>query len=136
MVASLPVLAPEAEPHLLVCANGKRDACCAIVGRPVAAAAAEVHPGRVWETTHLGGTASPRPPSRCPRAGPSAGSRPRAPAPTLDAVGAGVVDLEARPGPSVWPGPGQVAELAVRRRLDARGVDDVTAVARADDGWR
>ena len=81
VVASLPVLAPEAEPHLLVCANGKRDACCAIVGRPVAAAAAESHPGRVWETTHLGGHRFAPPRSRCPRGGPSDGSPRRMPAP-------------------------------------------------------
>ena len=135
VVASLPTLAPEPEPHLLVCANGKRDACCAIVGRPVAAAAAELRPGQVWETTHLGGH----------RFAPTAVALPSgwtfgrltaaSAAPTLDAIGAGVVDLEAARGRSVWPGPGQVAELAVRRQLDARGVDDVTAVARADDGW-
>lgn len=135
VVASLPTLAPEAEPHLLVCANGKRDACCAIVGRPVAAAAVEVRPGRVWETTHLGGH----------RFAPTAVALPsgwtfgrltaESAAPTLDAIGTGVVDLEAARGRSVWPGPGQVAELAVRRQLGARGVDDVTAVVRADDGW-
>lgn len=135
VVASLPALAPEHDPHLLVCANGKRDACCAIVGRPVAAAAAEARPGQVWETTHLGGH----------RFAPTAVALPsgwtfgrltsETAASTLDEVGAGVVDLGAARGRSVWPGPGQVAELAVRRQLDARGIDDVTTVVRADDGW-
>jgi (2Fe-2S) ferredoxin len=42
-------------PVLLVCTNGRHDACCAVRGRPVAAALAEAYPGRVWETTHTGG---------------------------------------------------------------------------------
>lgn len=42
-------------PLLLVCANGKRDRCCAERGRPVAAALAERWAEETWETTHLGG---------------------------------------------------------------------------------
>jgi hypothetical protein len=49
-----PELAP-AEPVLLVCTNAKRDVCCAVRGRPVAAGAAERQPGRVWECSHTGG---------------------------------------------------------------------------------
>lgn len=39
----------------LVCTNGRRDRCCAEVGRPVAAALAARWPEETWETTHLGG---------------------------------------------------------------------------------
>lgn len=39
----------------LVCTNGRRDRCCAEVGRPVAAALAARWPVETWETTHLGG---------------------------------------------------------------------------------
>jgi hypothetical protein len=42
-------------PTFLVCAHGKRDPCCALRGRNVAAALAAERPGRVWECTHLGG---------------------------------------------------------------------------------
>jgi hypothetical protein len=42
-------------PVLLVCTNGRRDACCAVRGRPLAHAAAAVHPEQVWEVTHTGG---------------------------------------------------------------------------------
>lgn len=42
-------------PTLLVCTNGRRDVCCALRGRPVAAAAAEAWPGGVWEVSHTGG---------------------------------------------------------------------------------
>jgi len=38
-----------------VCTHGAKDMCCATLGRPVARALAEVAPGQVWETTHLGG---------------------------------------------------------------------------------
>ena len=44
-----------AEPMLLVCTQGTRDACCALRGRPVTAALAKVFPDEVWECTHLGG---------------------------------------------------------------------------------
>lgn len=42
-------------PLLLACTHGKVDACCARLGRPIAAAIAEVYPGLTWETTHVGG---------------------------------------------------------------------------------
>ncbi|MFP4227337.1 MAG: sucrase ferredoxin [Salinivenus sp.] len=48
---------PEAnsEPLVLTCVNGRRDACCAKWGRPVAQAAAEAAPEDAWQTSHLGG---------------------------------------------------------------------------------
>lgn len=44
-----------AEGVLLVCAHGKHDTCCALRGRPVAAALAEEWPQETWECSHLGG---------------------------------------------------------------------------------
>lgn len=43
------------EPMLLVCTNGKRDACCALVGRAIANGVNQRHAHRVWECSHLGG---------------------------------------------------------------------------------
>ncbi|MFZ0141628.1 MAG: sucrase ferredoxin [Aeromicrobium sp.] len=43
------------EPVLLVCTHGRHDTCCAVRGRPVAAALAERHGDRVWECSHVGG---------------------------------------------------------------------------------
>lgn len=40
---------------LLVCTHGRHDQCCAVRGRPVAAALAEEWPAQTWECTHLGG---------------------------------------------------------------------------------
>ncbi len=45
----------EGEPVVLVCCHSKHDVCCALRGRPVAAAMAPLWPGRVWECSHLGG---------------------------------------------------------------------------------
>ncbi|MDT0330226.1 sucrase ferredoxin [Nocardiopsis lambiniae] len=38
----------------LVCTHAKKDPCCAVLGRPVAAALADTE-AEVWETTHVGG---------------------------------------------------------------------------------
>jgi hypothetical protein len=46
---------PDDDPLYLVCAHSKHDTCCALRGRPVAAAIGALRPGRVWETSHLGG---------------------------------------------------------------------------------
>lgn len=51
---------PEALPAaraqtLLVCTHGRHDTCCAIWGRPVAAALAQRWPQQTWECSHLGG---------------------------------------------------------------------------------
>nr|WP_212755714.1 sucrase ferredoxin [Flexivirga aerilata] len=42
-------------PVFLVCTHGVHDACCAIRGRPVAAALTEVWPENTWECSHVGG---------------------------------------------------------------------------------
>lgn len=47
--------AGEGEPVALVCCHSKHDVCCALRGRPVAAALEPLWPGRVWECSHLGG---------------------------------------------------------------------------------
>ncbi|RYB94400.1 sucrase ferredoxin [Nocardioides oleivorans] len=46
---------PAGEPLWLVCTNGKRDRCCAEIGRPIAGLLASEWPEGTWETTHLGG---------------------------------------------------------------------------------
>lgn len=43
------------EPLILVCAHGKRDQCCALLGRPIAAGLSDLYPDRVWECSHTGG---------------------------------------------------------------------------------
>jgi hypothetical protein len=43
------------EPVYLVCTHGRRNVCCARFGGPLAQALVARQPGRVWETTHVGG---------------------------------------------------------------------------------
>ncbi|KAA9156226.1 sucrase ferredoxin [Amycolatopsis acidicola] len=40
---------------VLVCTHGRRDVCCARLGRPLAERLDERLPGLVWEATHVGG---------------------------------------------------------------------------------
>lgn len=49
------VTSGEGDPVALVCSHSRHDVCCALRGRPVAAALEPVWPGRVWECSHLGG---------------------------------------------------------------------------------
>ena len=46
---------PVAGPLHLVCTHSRHDACCALRGRPVAAALHVLRPERVWECSHVGG---------------------------------------------------------------------------------
>ncbi|MFN8099458.1 MAG: sucrase ferredoxin [Dermatophilaceae bacterium] len=41
--------------RLLVCTHGRHDQCCAVRGRPVAAAVSATFPQETWECSHLGG---------------------------------------------------------------------------------
>jgi hypothetical protein len=49
------VAAPSYDSVYLVCTHGRHDACCAMRGRPVAAALAAVRPEQTWECSHVGG---------------------------------------------------------------------------------
>jgi len=120
---------------LLVCTNGRRDVCCALRGRPLAAALATTGGEAVWESTHLGGH----------RFAPTAVLLPTGYAyGHLDAAAgarllerASVVTQNCR-GRSTWPPAGQVAELAVRDRTGERDPDalTVTAVDQVDGRWQ
>lgn len=51
----LRAMAPHDGPLWLVCTNGKRDRCCAELGRPIAGLLSQEWAEGTWETTHLGG---------------------------------------------------------------------------------
>ncbi|MDK1475948.1 sucrase ferredoxin [Streptomyces sp. 549] len=102
------------DPLALVCTNGKRDRCCAVLGRPLAAELAASGDADVWEVTHIGGH----------RFSPTLVVLPhgyaygRADAPlvkeVLTALRDGHVVTGHCRGRSCWERPGQAAELAVR----------------------
>jgi Sucrase/ferredoxin-like len=124
------------DPILLVCTNGRRDACCALRGRALTVALADEHAERVWECTHLGGHRLSANLVCLPhgivygRVAPADGPRLAA------AYLAGAVDPEHLRGRSPWPAPAQVAEVAVRRRLGWHGLDDLRLVSATVDGER
>jgi hypothetical protein len=121
------------DPMLLVCTNGRRDACCALRGRALTLALADDHAERVWECTHLGGHRLSANLVCLPhgivygRVSPEDGSR------LASEYLAGRLVPEHLRGRSAWPAPAQVAEVEVRRRLGARGLDDVRLLTAAMD---
>jgi (2Fe-2S) ferredoxin len=55
LAAPSPGPASEPRPILLACTHGLHDVCCALRGRPVAAALAQEWPAETWECSHVGG---------------------------------------------------------------------------------
>lgn len=102
-------------PVLLVCTNGRRDVCCALLGRPVAAALATRHGEAVWECNHIGGHRF-SPTAIVLPSGYSYGRLDVESADRLLTAGAEVNLAHCR-GRSSWSTAGQIAELAVRARI-------------------
>lgn len=137
-------------PPLLVCTNARRDECCALAGRALAAWLAQdagTDTEAVWESDHLGGH----------RFAPTAVVLPtgylygRLDGPAarelLRASAAGRVVLPGCRGRSTWSRAGQAAELAVRellqefapdavRVLDERSLDPVPGGGPSPDTHR
>ena len=122
-----------AEPHTgdplaFVCTNGKRDRCCALLGRPLATELTSSGVEGVWEVTHLGGH----------RFSPTLLVLPfgyaygHAQAPHVKEILQGVRDgrvvVEGCRGSSAWGRPAQAAELAVRTAAHEYAADALTVV--------
>ncbi|MEW2347384.1 sucrase ferredoxin [Streptomyces sp. NPDC006684] len=125
-------------PVVLVCAHGLHDVCCAVRGRPVAAALAARHPRLVWECTHVGGDRFAANVAVLPDGvyygnldAPSAGT-------TLAEHLADRVAATHLRGYTDLPPPAQVAVAALLARHGpaARHAYEVVGTERADDGWR
>jgi hypothetical protein len=126
---SLPELAPVNEPILLVCTNGKRDECCALLGRPIVQALAAQAPGRVWEANHLGGHRFAPTATLLP-AGMMYGQLDEETAGAiLDAADRGETILDKLRGRSTWTKRGQLAEITVRDLIGEAGLDALDVVA-------
>ncbi|MEE2035449.1 sucrase ferredoxin [Rhodococcus chondri] len=115
---------PVSEPVVLVCAHGRRDRCCAVQGRPLAAALQAEVGDAVWECSHTGGH----------RFAPSMILLPTgytygrldavAGAEAVRAAARGEVFAPGLRGRSTWDAAGQAAEIAVR---EIAGDHDVAA---------
>ncbi|MEV0372336.1 sucrase ferredoxin [Streptomyces sp. NPDC050636] len=115
------------EPLVLVCTNGKRDRCCALLGRPLAAevAASGIE---AWEVTHIGGH----------RFSPTLFVLPygyaygRASAhlvrDAVEAARSGRIAFDDCRGRSAWDRPAQAADLAVRELIREERADALDVV--------
>lgn len=101
-------------PLALVCTNGKRDRCCALLGRPLAAELATSGEQGAWEVTHLGGHRFSPTLLVLPYGYAYGRSDRAAVKEILEGVRTGRVVTEGCRGSSAWERPGQAAELAVR----------------------
>lgn len=112
-------------PLALVCTNGKRDRCCALLGRPLAAELAASGVKGVWEVTHLGGHRFSPTLLVLPYGYAYGRAQAHAVKEVLHSVQEGRIVVEGCRGNSAWERPGQAAELAVRR---ATGEDAAQAL--------
>lgn len=133
-----------AAPVPLVCTHAKRDQCCAVRGRPVAAGLEALVGARlaaldpdaaVWECSHTGGHRF-APVLLLPGTGYTYG-----PAETEHAARIVEAELDGRVvsenlrGRSTWPPVGQVAEVAVRSSGVGAGIDDLVVVIDPDSSF-
>ncbi|MQA14584.1 MAG: sucrase ferredoxin [Pseudonocardiaceae bacterium] len=114
-------------PLLLVCTHGRKDACCAVRGRPLAAALARHHREQTWECTHFGGDRFAGNLLMAPHGLLFGPLEPATAVGTVDAVLAGQVPLASLRGRSGIPPFAQHAEIAVRARTGFTGLDEVLA---------
>ncbi|MFI6942577.1 sucrase ferredoxin [Streptomyces sp. NPDC050418] len=119
------------EPLALVCTNGKRDRCCALLGRPLAAELAAAGAAGTWEITHLGGHRFSPTLLVLPYGYAYGRLDAAAVKEVLTAVRDGRVLTEGCRGNSAWDRPGQAAELAVRRAAGEQRAG-VLSVVRSD----
>jgi hypothetical protein len=123
------------DPYVLVCTNGRHDACCATFGRPMARALRRSRwAGRVWECSHIGGDRY---------AGnlvllPESFYFGRLDAPgaerVLEELDAGRVDLDHFRGRSTFSLVEQAAEHFVRTELSLAAVDAIRSVESLGNG--
>ena len=128
VLASLPDLAPIDGPVVLVCTNGKRDECCALLGRPLVSELAEIAPGRVWEANHLGGHRFAPTATFLPAGTMHGQLTVETATAVLDAAGRGEIVLTGLRGRSTWTKRGQAAEIAVRRLIGELALDALSVV--------
>ncbi|WP_416961794.1 sucrase ferredoxin [Streptomyces sp. Agncl-13] len=121
------------EPLALVCTNGKRDRCCALLGRPLAAELAASGVEGAWEVTHLGGHRFSPTMLVLPYGYAYGRVEAHGVKEILQGVQEGRVVIEGCRGGSAWERPGQAAELAVRTATGEYAMDALSVV-RTDGG--
>ncbi|MFG2547624.1 sucrase ferredoxin [Streptomyces sp. NPDC048594] len=105
------------DPLALVCTNGKRDRCCALLGRPLAAELAASGAAGVWEVTHLGGHRFSPTVLVLPHGYVYGRVQAHDVKEILHGAREGRIVVRGCRGNSAWERPGQAAELALRSTL-------------------
>lgn len=116
------------DPLALVCTNGKRDRCCALLGRPLAAELSASGVEGVWEVTHLGGHRFSPTLLVLPYGYAYGRVGAHAVKEILHSVQDGRIVVEGCRGSSTWERPGQAAELAVRTAAGEYTADALSVV--------
>lgn len=124
-------------PLALVCTNGTRDRCCAVLGRPLAQELAASGGSEVWETTHLGGHRFAPTMLVLPYGYTYGRVDAHLAKGVLEAARDGRMVLDGCRGRSTWERPGQAAELVVRALTgeDRAGAVAVTRTEGAAPSW-
>ncbi len=125
-------------PLFLVCAHGRHDTCCAVRGRPLAAALAAAAPDDVWECSHIGGCRFAPALVLLPHGFALGGVPVEEAAGIVRAYRAGDLDPRWVRGRGTHSPAVQAAQQHARAATGAHGVDDLQLVAAEADGpgWR
>ncbi|MGQ0632197.1 MAG: sucrase ferredoxin [Sporichthyaceae bacterium] len=121
-------LDPHPDPLFAICAHTRKDPCCAVKGRPVAAALAARYPELTWETTHLGGDRFAGNLVCFPHGLYFGRLDAEAALSAAAAYCQGQVTSAHYRGRTCWPGPVQAAEMWLREQLGLHEIDAVTVL--------
>jgi hypothetical protein len=119
---------------LAVCTHGRHDACCAELGRPVAAALAAAHPEETWEVSHIGGDRYAGNLLVLPDGLYYGRLDPEAALAVAAAHAENRLELDHLRGRTAYPMAVQAAEVALRRHLDETRRDAVRWTGRSVEG--
>jgi hypothetical protein len=125
LAANAPAGGAAGAPILLVCAHGLHDVCCALRGRPVAAALAEEWPEQTWECSHVGGDRFAANLVVLPDGVYYGQLEPESARDTVRSHLGGAVPVRYLRGMTRVPPPAQVAIAAVHQRFGPFGANDV-----------
>ncbi len=123
-------------PLFCVCTHGRHDACCAELGRRVAAGLAAQYPDETWEVSHIGGDRFAGNMMILPQGLYYGRMEPAAALAVADGHLAGHLELGHLRGRSSYAMPVQFAEVALRRHLGATQHDAITLESRQLSGDR
>ncbi len=122
---------------LLVCAHGRRDACCSRLGLPVFSALTRGHdPELVWQCSHTGGHRFAPNLVALPLGVTLGRVEPDEVVAHARLLADGRIPLDRYRGRSIYDEAGQAAEVAVRRALGLDGLADVELAERNGESIR